>query len=164
MEIELRTPSRSDRQLIRRMMELYLHDFSEFDGQDLDEHGCFGYGDLDYFWFEPTHAAFLVTADKKLAGFALIDNEVLVKGSERSLTEFFIMRKYRRRGVGKQVAFEVFQRFPAKWEVRVIEENESAQAFWRQIITEFTCGEFREKAFDNDEWRGPVFYFDNRQP
>lgn len=53
------------------MMELYLHDFSEFDGQDLDEHVCFGYGDLDYFWFEPTHAAFLVTADEKPAGFLL---------------------------------------------------------------------------------------------
>ncbi|MCG2786483.1 MAG: GNAT family N-acetyltransferase [Anaerolineae bacterium] len=161
MNMQLRTPSRSDRNLVRRLMELYQYDFSEFDEQDLDEHGCFGYGDLDYFWFEPTHAVFPVTVDEKLAGFVLIDNEVVVTGNERSVTEFFIMRKYRRQGVGKQVAIEVFRRLPAKWEVRVIEKNAPAQAFWRRVIAEYTQNTFQEKRLDNDEWQGPVFYFDN---
>ena len=164
MNIQLRVPSRSDRNLVRRLMELYQYDFSEFDGQDLDEHGCFGYGDLDYFWFEPTHAVFLVTVDEKLAGFVLIDNEVVVTGNERSVTEFFIMRKYRRQGVGKQVAIEVFRRLPAKWEVRIIEQNSPAQAFWRRVIAEYTQDKFQEKWLDNDEWHGPVFYFDNLAP
>jgi len=162
MNIQLHTPSRSDRNLVRHLMELYQYDFSEFDGQDLDEHGCFGYGDLDYFWFEPTHAAFLITVDEKLAGFVLIDDEVVIPGNERSITEFFIMRKYRRRGVGKQVAMEVFRRIPAKWEVRVIVQNPPAQAFWRRIIAEYTRDEYQEKQLDNDDWAGPVFYFDNR--
>ncbi len=161
MNIQLQIPSRSDRNLVRRLMELYQYDFSEFDGQDLDEHGCFGYGDLDYFWFEPTHAVFLVTVDEKLAGFVLIDNEVVVTDNERSVTEFFIMRKYRRQGVGKQVAIEVFRRLPAKWEVRVIEQNISALDFWRRVIAEYTQDKFQEKWLDNDEWSGPVFYFDN---
>lgn len=143
-------------------MELYQYDFSEFDGQDLDEHGCFGYGDLDYFWFEPTHAVFLVTVDEKLAGFVLIDNEVVVTGDERSVTEFFIMRKYRRQGVGKQVAIEVFRRLPAKWEVRVIEQNSPAQDFWRGVIAEYTQDKFQEKRLNDDEWQGYVFSFDNR--
>ncbi len=162
MNIQLQTPSRSDRNLVRRMMELYQYDFSEFDGQDLDEHGCFGYGDLDYFWFEPTHAVFLITVDEKLAGFVLIDNEVVVTGHERSVTEFFIMRKYRRQGVGKQVAIEIFRRLPAKWEVRVIEQNSPAQDFWRGVIAEYTQDKFQEKRLDDDEWQGYVFSFDNR--
>lgn len=102
MNVELRVPSRSDRGLIRRMMELYLYDFSEYEDSDLDEHGVFDYGDLDYFWFEPTHAAFVVTVDQKLAGFVLVDNDVKLEGSERAITEFFVMRKYRRRGVGNR--------------------------------------------------------------
>ncbi len=161
MNIQLREPSRTDRNLVRRMMEFYQYDFSEFDGQDLDDHGCFGYGDLDYFWFEPTHAAFLITVDEKLAGFVLIDNEVVVTGNERSVTEFFIMRKYRRQKIGKQVANEVFRRLPAKWEVRIIEQNSHAQAFWRRIIAEYTQDNFQEKWLDNDEWHGPIFCFDN---
>lgn len=161
MNVDLRTPSRSERSLIRRMMELYLHDFSEFDGTDLDEHGQFGYGDLDYFWFEPTHAAFLVTADEKLAGFVLVDNEVVLEDSERSITEFFVLRKYRRQGVGQQVATAVFNQFPARWEVRVITENLPAQTFWRQVIAGYTDNQFEETVLDNEEWQGPVFCFDN---
>ncbi len=161
MNIELRTPSRADRQLIRRMMELYLYDFSEYEDSDLDEHGYFGYGDLDYFWFEKTHAVFLVMVDEQLAGFVLVDNEVVVEENERSICEFFIMRKYRRKGVGRQVAVEVFNRFPAKWEVRVIKQNTPAQHFWRNTIIEYTNNNFQEAVFDDDDWKGPVYWFDN---
>lgn len=162
MNVELREPSRVDRILLRRMMELYQYDFSEFEDNDLDEHGLFGYGDLDYFWFEPTHKAFIITADEKLAGFVLVDNEVCVEGNERSITEFFVMRKHRKKGVGRQVAFETFNRLPAKWEVRVIGANTPAQEFWRKVIDEYTKGAFQETVLDNDDWSGPVFSFDNR--
>lgn len=162
MNIELRTPSRSERNLIRQMMELYLYDFSEYDEADLDEHGHFEYGDLDYFWFEPTHAAFLVSVDEKLAGFVLVDNESLLGGSQRSITEFFVMRKYRRRGVGRYIAQEVFNRLPGMWEVAVIETNKPAQEFWRGVIGEYRQGRFEETLLDNEKWKGPVFSFDNR--
>ena len=163
MSLQLRVPVRSERHLLRRLMELYLYDFSEFDDSDVDEHGIYGYGDLDYFWFEPTHAAFLLTVDDKLAGFVLVDDDVMVGGSERAITEFFVMRKYRRQGVGTQVAFEVFDRFPARWEVAVLRENTPAQSFWRRVITEYTGGDFQETVLDNERWTGPVFFFDNRR-
>lgn len=163
MKVSLREPSRSDRELIRRMMELYLHDFSEFDGSDLDEHGLFSYGDLDYFWFEPTHAAFVLSVDEKLAGFALVDNEIVREGSERSLTEFFVLRKYRRQGVGRQAAIQVFERLPARWEVRVIAQNLPARDFWRRVLAGYTNGKFQETAMDGEEWTGPVFTFENRR-
>lgn len=162
MNIEIRTPSRSDRNLIRRMMELYLYDFSEFDDTDLDEHGHFDYGDLDYFWFESTHAAFLVTVEGKLAGFVLVDNESLLGSSERSVTEFFVMRKYRRQGVGSYIARQVFDRLPARWEVAVIDTNKPAEGFWRRVLGEYCQGRFEETVLDNAEWKGPVFSFDNR--
>lgn len=162
MKITLERPSRSDRDLIRRMMELYLHDFSEFDGSDLDEHGVFGYGDLDYFWFEETHAAYIVRVDGQLSGFVLVDNEVVVDGNERSISEFFILRKYRRRGVGRRVAKQIFDEMPGKWEVRVIATNVPAQSFWRKIILEYTGGRFDERLLADDDWTGPVFWFENR--
>ncbi len=163
MNIELRSPSRSDRELIRRMMELYLYDFSEFDDADLDEHACFIYGDLDYFWFEPTHAAFLATVDGKLAGFVLVDNDVKLDGNQRSISEFFVMRKYRRRGVGRYLAHDVFRRLPGAWEIAVMKSNKPAQVFWRKVIDEYSQGMFQEVLLDNDEWQGPVFCLDNRQ-
>jgi len=162
MEITIKRPSRSERELIRRMMELYLHDFSEFDGSDLNEHALFGYGDLDYFWFEETHAAFIVRVDGQLGGFALVDNEVVIEDNERSLTEFFILRKYRRQGVGRTVAKRIFDELPGKWEIRVIAANVPAQSFWRSVVSDYSEGQFDERELANDDWTGPVFWFENR--
>lgn len=38
--IEVRLAHTAERLVVRHMMELYQHDFSEFDGTDLDEHGA----------------------------------------------------------------------------------------------------------------------------
>lgn len=100
--------------------------------------------------------------DGHLAGFVLVDNEVFVEGNERSICEFFVMRKYRRRGAGQKVAAEVFTRLPARWEVRVMERNLPAQVFWRKTIHAFTSGQFHEIFMDNEHWTRPVFSFDNR--
>lgn len=154
MDVQIHRPERSQRELIRRMMVLYLHDFSEFDDEDLDEHAMFTYGDLDYFWFEPTHAAFLITVDGKLGGFVLVSNEVALEENERLMTEFFILRKYRRRGVGREVARQVFDALPGRWEVHVIARNLPAQDFWRAVVADYTGGAYQEQQWADDEWEG----------
>ncbi len=45
------------------------------------------------------------------------------------MDEFFVMRKYRRKGVGEIVAREVFDRLPGTWEVGQIAPNEVARKF-----------------------------------
>jgi predicted acetyltransferase len=55
------------------------------------------------------------------------------------MSEFFVMRKYRRGGVGTALAREVFARFPGEWQVRQMTSNPAATAFWRRAIpVEFT--------------------------
>ena len=100
--------------------------------------------------------------DGQLGGFALVDNEVVIEGNERSLTEFFVLRKYRRRGVGHTVPKRIFDELPGKWEVRVIAANAPAQGFWRSVVSDYTGGRFDERELANDDWTGPVFWFENR--
>ena len=50
------------------------------------------------------------------------------------MAEFFVMRKYRRLGVGRRTAEEIFSRFPGSWTVRQQHTNSAATAFWRSII------------------------------
>jgi predicted acetyltransferase len=50
------------------------------------------------------------------------------------MAEFFVMRKYRRAGIGTQSARLVFARFPGSWEVRQVEANVTASEFWRSVI------------------------------
>jgi predicted acetyltransferase len=77
---------------------------------------------------------------------ALPKAHVLVKrGSEVSnleavwdMAEFFVIRGYRRRGVGIAVAHQLWRRFPGIWEVRVMESNHSAHPFWTRAVSTFT--------------------------
>jgi predicted acetyltransferase len=48
------------------------------------------------------------------------------------MAEFFILRKYRHQGIGARAAWELFDRFPGRWEVFEIIENTAAQEFWRK--------------------------------
>lgn len=39
------------------------------------------------------------------------------------MSEFFVMKKYRRQGIGKKAAIEVLQMHPGKWELTVHPNN-----------------------------------------
>ena len=53
------------------------------------------------------------------------------------MAEFFILRGYRRRGVGTAAAHAVWKHFPGRWQVRVMESNTPAQRFWARAISTF---------------------------
>ena len=145
MSIELVPISFSDSSVLRHLMQLYLYDFSEFTESDVNHHGLFEYLFLDNYWTEPERYPFLIKVDEHTAGFVLVrkltdDNGATV----HAISEFFVLRKYRRKKVGKQAAFSAFDRFPGHWHVSEINENVSAQKFWRQIIGEYTHGRYKE--------------------
>ncbi|WP_373543296.1 hypothetical protein [Chamaesiphon sp.] len=70
MSIEVIPALITDKSIIRRMMELFRHDLSEFEDTDLDEHGYFGYPYLDYYWIESDRHPFIVKVDGKLSCLA----------------------------------------------------------------------------------------------
>lgn len=78
------------------------------------------------------------------------------------VAEFFVMRKFRRLGVGRACARRAFDRFPRCWEVREQRSNTPAIAFWRATISDYTSGRFHEEFVDDERWRGPVQSFDAR--
>lgn len=129
VEVQLVPASEPDRAVLRRLIELYLYDFSELNGADVDQHGEFGYRYLDHYWTEEDRAAFLVRVDGHWAGFALVR-----RGAPSDIAEFFVMRKYRHRGVGRRAAIELFERYPGPWQVRQQQANPVATSFWRSVI------------------------------
>jgi predicted acetyltransferase len=129
MTFALLEVSEADRAVLRRLIELYRYDFSEFDKGDVGPHGDYGYRYLDHYWTEPGRHPFLFQVDGKWAGFALV-REI----PPFDLAEFFVMRKYRRTGIGRQAAAEVFAKFPGGWQVRQQLSNPAATTFWRRVI------------------------------
>ena len=158
MDIRIVRVEYEDKALLRNLMELCQHDYSEFEDSDTDDHGLFGYKYLDNYWTDAGRHPFILRVDGKLAGFAL----VRVIDDVANMAEFFIMRKYRRAGVGRILACRVFDMFPGKWRVEQMPRNLPAQAFWRKVISEYTGGRFEDLSGD-DKWNGPFQLFDGTQ-
>lgn len=125
--------------ILANLLELYAHDFSEFHHLDLGENGRFGYRDLPLYWLEPNRHPFLVRMDGKLAGFVLVKRASGISGNATvwDMAEFFVVHRYRRRGIGTKIAHEVWRQFPGQWEVRVMQSNHSALHFGERAIAVF---------------------------
>ena len=152
-----------DKPVKRQMMELYQYDSSEFENTDLNEHGYFGYKYLDYYWSEPKRYPFIVRFEDKLAGFVLVNECTYFSDNQYSMAEFFILRKYRGRGIGRQVAFDVFDLFCGRWEVYQVDTNVVGQKFWRSTIGDYTKGNYIETIIENKSRSGIIQRFDNSE-
>jgi predicted acetyltransferase len=159
MEFELVPATLRHKPIVRSLLQFYLYDFSEMEDLHVDFSGHYVYPYLDNYWTEPGRYALLVRCGGHWAGFALV--RTLEQGDHRhyQLAEFFIMRRYRRRGLGRAVAAAVFDRFPGRWEVNQIIANTAATAFWRQVIGDYTNGGYTE---DLDDPAGPTQWFNSR--
>jgi predicted acetyltransferase len=112
-------------------------------GLQLGADGRFGYAYLPLYWTEPERRfPYFIMADDRLAGFALA-----MRGSPAStdptvldVAEFFVLRTYRRSGVGARAACALWDRWPGPWIVRAAATNEAAVPFWRQTISVYAGG------------------------
>lgn len=166
MNVVVSPAARAEEPCLRALFELYVYDFSELLGLDLGDDGRFVVPSLAAYWEDARRHAFLVRVDGKLAGFALV-----ARGSRLGddpdaydMAEFFVVRRYRRRGVGERAAADIFARFPGRWEVRQRPQNTAATAFWRRVIGRCTGERFIDEQRDGERWRGPVQRFDVRPP
>ncbi len=165
MNVEIREATFQQKPLLERLMRSYLKYFAGLAGEDLDRNAIFEYKYIDFYWTDASRHPFLIVVDDQIAGFALVNTHTYLcnEGEARTIAEFFIVEKYRGKGIGKAAAFSLFDRFPGKWEIRQTSANVAGQRFWRRVIGEYTAGNFTETMLDDARWRGPVQCFDNSQ-
>jgi len=126
--------------VLANLLELYAYDFSDFLDLELGPDGRFDYKCLPLYWSEPGRHPFLVRMDGKLAGLVLVKRGSEISGKEMvwDMAEFFVLRGYRRHGIGTEVACQVWKQFPGLWEIRVMQSNVPALPFWERAISAFT--------------------------
>ena len=140
MQIDVLPATLDQQPILANLLELYSHDFSEFVEVKLGADGRFGYPRLHLYWHEVHRHPFLIRADGELAGLVLVQQGSQITGAPEiwDVAEFFILRTYRRHGVGLQAAHSVWQRFTGDWEIRVTARNTGAHDFWQRAISTFT--------------------------
>ena len=160
MDLVIKRASPTERLPLARMLELYQYELSDIWDQDLDEHGDYGYN-LDRFWSDKRCVPFVALQGGHYCGFALVDSFVKVGSDGFWMDQFFVLKKHRRRGVGRSLAFKVFEQLPGRWEVGQMANNIAAQAFWRRIIAQFSDGRFQEHQLTEGWWQGIVQMFES---
>ncbi len=161
MTLEIVPADFDDKSILRRLLELYQYDLSEYNGCDVNDQGVFDYRYLDHYWTEPGRYPYLIRYAGELAGLALIRNVDYEGGQYLQMAEFFVMRRYRRQGIGSKVARKLFERYPGEWRIHQETGNLAAQKFWRAVITEYTSNQFTD--IEEESWSGPIIRFEVRR-
>jgi predicted acetyltransferase len=161
-EVTLDVATTGTRSLLSNLLELYVYDLSEIFSIKVGADGRFGYDTLPLYWSEPdTHFAYLIRSNAEVAGFALVTRGSPATDNPHDLdvAEFFVLRSYRGRGVGRRAAFLLWDRVPGRWVVRVSELNRGGLPFWEGAIREYTRGAFCEKTHPGKSHMFRVFSF-----
>jgi predicted acetyltransferase len=150
MNFILLTASEEHKIVIQNLMQYYIYDFSEYINYDVEDDGLFAlYANLmDYWAGNNGKFPYVIKIDEKYIGFVLVKLINSIDRSYFSIAEFFILKKYRRQGIGKAVAVKVFSLHRGRWEVFQKIANKPAQIFWNKVISNYTKGQFNERLED----------------
>lgn len=152
----------ADRLPLARMLELYQYELSDIWDQDLDAHGEYGYL-LDRYWSNKTCSPFVARVNGNYAGFALVNRGSPLGGDAFWMDQFFVLKKYRRSGIGRSLARTVISGSPGTWHVGQMTLNMAAHKFWQVVISEITTGRFTEKVLTEGWWQGYLQVFEVEQ-
>ena len=151
MRLSLRALRPDDGPSVRRLLQLYIYDLGG-DRWGVAADGTFGSPAWHRrFWRRRGRQHFVIRVDGRLAGLALVSDRAHFAGAgTREIIEFFVLGRYRRRGVGARVARTLFARFPGRWELAELTWNVVAQRFWRGLIRRCAVGPVVERGHQDD--------------
>lgn len=142
--VSLTPATPSDQILLANLLELYTHDLSAiFPNVQLGPDGRFGYPALSLYSSDPQRRLpFIIRWAGRIAGFVLVQRLSDPRGDPPvyDVAEFFVLRPYRRSGVGRQAACLLWNQLAGQWTVRVAEANRPALAFWTPVIAAYAAG------------------------
>jgi predicted acetyltransferase len=165
MDVDLLAVAAADKPVIANLLQLYLHDSSEFEPSELSAHGTFDYAWLDSYFTEPTREALLITVAGRPAGFALARCDVDGDEGAWNVGEFFVVRGHRGRargqgegqwqdqgrGVAGQAARLLFRRHPGPWTLSYLPANVPASRFWPKLVGSVAVGPVSRHEFQASE-------------
>lgn len=169
-KIKLIPATLEDYPIIQNMARFYVYDMAEYMGKEagweMPEDGLYACLDFKKYWQDKNAFPFLIRYGDELAGFVIVDKKGSSTSIDFNMAQFFIVRKFKNKGIGQHVAHRCFKQFAGIWEVMVIPGNEGAYRFWRATIKKYTHNNFTEYTraiahFNNNQKN--IFKFDSNR-
>lgn len=156
MTLKILRASLEQKPILANLLELYAYDFTKHCDFDIGDDGFYGYKYLPLYWSDENRLPYLVYVNEKIAGFVLVQKMECVDDTFIwDISEFFIMQKYKRKGIGQQVAKKIWRMLDGPWQVRVLTGNSIACLFWDKTIRQYAEQEpvVQIKIINNEEWK-----------
>jgi len=153
-------PAIEHRHIVENLFTYYVYDLSESGQWPCGHDGLYSYNPalLEPYWSDDHHWPWLIYSDDELAGFCLLRR--YPDNPERfDIDQFFVLRKFKGQGVGKEAFHLAVKGLPGLWQTRVLLENTPALNFWRSAINSLTQGHYEERVMlDRDLPMHFIFY------
>ena len=168
--IEIIAATISDYPLIQNMARFYVYDASRacgFISQEwtIPADGLYESSDYKHYITDSDRRAYLVKVDGEIAGFVLLHQSGISPEMKWNIGEFFILAKFQGKGIGREVAHQIWNMHKGIWEVSVIPENKPAYNFWLKTISAYTgthyVEEIKDVDYDVHQPKRIVFTFDS---
>ena len=137
MNIELQRVTIAEKSILQNLVHLCMHDYSEFDHFEIGSDGMFTYRWFEAYFQEKERHAYLISVNKNLAGFVMVRANPENKDWDYQIAEFFILRRYRRLGVGTLVAQQLLNKYTGLWEISYAANNQAASKLWNSIAKDY---------------------------
>jgi predicted acetyltransferase len=115
---------------IEGLMQFYNYELSQWYPVEFGARGLYAIRSKAEYWARPDVRPYLLKTAQGLAGFAVVDGEVVDPDCQHNLGYFFVGRRYRGQGLAAQAVSALLQRFPGAWEIYHLALNTQARGFW----------------------------------
>ncbi|QKZ05272.1 MULTISPECIES: GNAT family N-acetyltransferase [Pseudomonas] len=138
LTIELLPTELDQAPLIRNLYQFYAYESSDWEEEDVDLDGRYYIHDehLLRYWHDQDWSANLLLVNGYVAGFLLVERSELPGIDALELADLFILKKYRRKGIGKALVTQVLTGGHENWLVRYYRQDDAAEAFWGAVLSD----------------------------
>ena len=137
LPIELLPTTADQAELIRNLYQFYAYESSDWEQEDVEVAGRFYIHEehLQRYWQSVGWSANLVLVDGFIAGFVLVERSELPGMDASELADLFILKRYRRQGIGRAVAHQLLHG-PGDWLLRCYALDPTAVAFCKAVVAD----------------------------
>lgn len=140
MNVYITKVKKQEKEILFRLLQYSLFEESENDLNEMNDNAIFEYEFFDNYFNNKSYNAYFIKEEKtdKLLGFIMVNTYVQSCKNGHSIAEFLVIPKYRRNKIGRNMAYEIFDKYPGVWEVSPSYNSEKAYSFWKKTIEEYT--------------------------
>lgn len=155
--MKLKKITKSQKNLLERLLQLYLHDVSLFFPIDFDEdNGLYLYDDLELYFESSENIGYFIKDDNNTLGFILIS----ISENENQVQELFVLNQHKSKGIGKLVVNDILDKYDGNWVIKSLPCSEPAERFWEKTIKNYTNNNYNVEHIG--KYNRAVFSFNNK--